>query len=132
RCRGRRARGASAAPRPRAFLRDRERKRVAEPVDRALRARDRPQAPAFRRARRERRAGPRAGARGARRRRREASRIRAHVVLARRDRAGAVDRAQPASRAVKAGPRAKAALLASLFLLPIVASLIAYRYTRPA
>ena len=33
---------------------------------------------------------------------------------------------------MKAGPRAKAALLPSLFLLPIVASLVAYRYTRPA
>jgi hypothetical protein len=32
---------------------------------------------------------------------------------------------------VKVGSRAKAALLASLFLLPIVASLVAYRYTRP-
>jgi hypothetical protein len=41
-----------------------------------------------------------------------------------------VDRAQRAPLAVKVGPRAKAALLASLFLLPIVASLVAYRYTR--
>jgi hypothetical protein len=42
-----------------------------------------------------------------------------------------VDRAQPEEEAVKLGSRAKLVLLVSLFALPIVASLLSYRYLRP-
>src|SRR5712692_7322851 len=116
---------------PRARRRHRLRKRLAEPFHRALSPPDRQPRAADRDPRRSAGARPHGDAGKARCRHREAPRIRPHVVRACGNGARAVDRAEPAKSAMRLAPRAKLALLAAIFLAPIVASVVAYRFFRP-
>src|SRR5688572_6514996 len=110
----------------------RHRQRVPEPLDRALPRRDEAACRAVRAAVRRRGPGAAARARGAALDgRREAPRIRAHLVLARGNCVGAVDRHEPEARAVRLSPRAKMLLVVAIFALPIVASFLAYHLVEP-
>src|SRR5262249_26213195 len=119
-------RGVAAASLSRAFRRDRRRQRVAEPFDRARGASQAPHARARRGPCRHDAARSSSHARKARRGHRKASRILAHVVLARRDGARALGRPQYPAVRVTITPRAKLVMLASLFALPIAASFFVY------